>query len=71
VMLMQLCYARAIGIRTISSARYVLSTSGVATAVTFELERRSTRLARYTFAALGLLLCGFLSLIVGLKGFIS
>jgi hypothetical protein len=71
VMIMQLCYARTFGTRTVSSARYVLSTSGVSTALTLELERRSSPAIRYCFVVLALLLCGFMSLLFGMKDFIS
>lgn len=71
VMLMQLSYSRTFPTYTISSARYVLSTTAFAQSLTLEVERRSTPLIRRCAAVVGIMLSGFIAMLVGLKVFVS
>jgi Mannosyltransferase (PIG-V) len=71
IMLMQLCWSRTWPPYTISSLRYVLSTSAFPESVALTLDRRFPRGVELFIAGCGILVSGFVAYLFGLKVFVS
>ena len=71
IMLMQLCWSRTWPPYTISSMRYVLSTSAFPEALALTSLRRVPRSLELGLAALGVLTSGAVAYLFGLKAFVS
>ena len=71
VMLMQLCWSRTWPPYTISSLRYVLSTSAFPAAIALTSLQRLPRSVELGLAALGVLTSGAVAFLFGLKAFVS
>ena len=71
VMLMQLCWSRTWPPYTISSLRYVLSTSAFPEGLALASSRRMPRTLELGLAASGVLISGIIAYLFGLKAFVS
>ncbi|MBC7843117.1 MAG: glycosyltransferase family 39 protein [Gemmatimonadaceae bacterium] len=71
VMLMQLSYSRTWPPYTISSLRYVLSTPAFADGLALMSVTPRSRVVQLGFAIIGVLTCGTMALLFGMKAFIS
>jgi hypothetical protein len=71
VMLMQLCFSRIWAPYTISSLRYVFSTTAFSQALALEMQAPSSRLAKLFLIATGLIFSAGFAFLFGTKAFIS